>query len=163
FAEARAVKEEVKRCGFQLWVPWFRLHVGERDWAEALKIVDHYKNDKTTASYLRAVVYLRQGDAGRARPEVEVLRQAAQQRKHDVAEEAFLEALAHDAGSVRAALGLQVVCERQGRSQEAHRYADLAHKFWRRALARDFDAELSWLRHPPVRDDRTSKLPPGGD
>jgi glyoxylase-like metal-dependent hydrolase (beta-lactamase superfamily II) len=36
--------------------------------------------------------------------------------KHDVAEEAFLEALAHDAGSAKAAFGLQLLCERQGRS-----------------------------------------------
>src|SRR6266581_3146887 len=41
--------------------------------------------------------------------------------KLDVAEEAFLEALAHDAGSMRAAMGLQVLCERQNRSGEALR------------------------------------------
>jgi len=82
--------------------------------------------------------------------------------KLDVAEEAFLEALAHDAGSVRAALGLQVLCERQGRQQEAHRYADLARKCWKRASPTHFEAELDWLRHPPVRDDRTSSLPRPG-
>ena len=48
--------------------------------------------------------------------------------KLDVAEEAFLEALAHDTGSVRAAMGLQVLCERQGRLGEARRYAALAGK-----------------------------------
>src|SRR5215470_1166321 len=61
FAEARAIKAEAQRCGIHHWLPWFRLHAGERDWAEALKVVDHYKKDKTTASYLRAVLYLRQG------------------------------------------------------------------------------------------------------
>ena len=35
------------------------------------------------ASYLKALVYLRQGDVERARPEVEVLRQELQHRKHD--------------------------------------------------------------------------------
>ena len=41
-------------------------------------------------------------------------RRRCKRGKLDVAEEAFLEALAHDPGSVRAALGLQVLCERQG-------------------------------------------------
>jgi tetratricopeptide (TPR) repeat protein len=64
----------------------------------------------------------------------------------EVAEEAFLEALAHDPGSVRGALGMQVLCERQGRSEEARRFAELAHKCWSRADAKDFDAELADLR-----------------
>ena len=56
--------------------------------------------------------------------------------KMDVAEEAFLEALAHDSGSVRAAMGLQVLCERLGRTEEASRYSS-----WRRAgSCRDPDA-----------------------
>lgn len=71
---------------------------------------------------------------------------ALQGGKMDLAEEAFLEALAHDPGSVRGALGLQVLCERQGRSEEAQRYAVLAHRAWRRAEVRTFDAELATLR-----------------
>jgi len=60
--------------------------------------------------------------------------QAALDANHlEVAEEAFLEALAHDAGSVRGALGMQIVCERQGRSDEAAQFADLARRCWRRA------------------------------
>ena len=40
--------------------------------------------------------------------------------RFDVAEEAFLEALAHDPGSEYAGLpGMQVLCERQGRVEEA--------------------------------------------
>jgi tetratricopeptide (TPR) repeat protein len=58
----------------------------------------------------------------------------------DVAEEAFLEALAHDTGSVRAALGLQAISESQGRSSEASRYAELAERFWKHANPDDFDA-----------------------
>jgi tetratricopeptide (TPR) repeat protein len=61
--------------------------------------------------------------------------------KDDVAEEAFLESLAHDPGSVRAALGLQVLCERQGRSEEARRYGDLALRCWGRAEVRSLEAE----------------------
>ena len=58
---------------------------------------------------------------------------ALQAGKYDIAEEAYLEALAHDPGSVRAALGLQVMCERLGRTEEAQRYADLARRCWARA------------------------------
>jgi len=227
FTEARAIKEEAQRCGYHFWLPWFRLHVGERDWAAALKIVEHFQKgkeqDKVTASYLRAVLYLRQGDTSRAAPEVEVLRQAYQKRKRDrklelrlwetqglllcltgagdagvklleravqktkndyshhawgngayymevwgtgalmagkldVAEEAFLEALAHDPGSVRAALGLQVVCERLHRGDEARRYAALAHKSWSRAARQHFEAELAALRQPAALGEKTSRL-----
>jgi tetratricopeptide (TPR) repeat protein len=199
FREARAVKEEAWKAGARHWLAWFRLHLAERDWGEAQKVVEQYrKTDKVTAGYLAAVLYLKRGDAARAAPEVEVLRQANQERKGDrqreyrlwetlgllqcrtgdadgglkllaqaaerskgdyahhawgngssymeswglgalwagragVAEEAFLEALAHDPGSVRAALGLQVLCERQGRTEEAGRYAELARRCWRRA------------------------------
>ena len=162
------------------------------NWKEALKIADHIgKNDKRQASWMRALVYLKQGDCARALPEVEVLQHAAaknkndrqlelqllevqglylartgsadaglkllarvvdrlkndynhhswgngayymeswgvaalQAGKYDVAEEAYLEALAHDPASVRAALGMQVLCERLGRTEEAQRFSDLA-------------------------------------
>ncbi len=212
FAEARAIKEEAKAAGFKQWLPWFRLHLAERDWDEALKIAEQYrKTDKTMASYLTALVYLKQGEPTRALPEIEVLQLAYRDRKNDkqleyrlweteglymcqvgdpdvglrllakaadrsksdyghhawgngayfmetwgiaalhshrdaIAEEAFLEALAHDPGSVRAALGLQVLCERQGRADEAVRYADLARRCWVRAESRYFHAELAALR-----------------
>lgn len=64
----------------------------------------------------------------------------------DIAEEAFLEALAHDAGSVRGALGMMVVCERQGRSEEMNRFAELAQRCWRKADAGLIQAELEYLR-----------------
>jgi Tfp pilus assembly protein PilF len=202
----------VWNAGLRHWQPWFRLHLAERDWAEALKVVDNFrKNDKLTASYMTALTYLRMGDIARANAEVEVLRQARQDKKNDrqlerrlnetlgltlcqtggadsgvkllaknvegtkndyshhawgngayymeawgigallgnkpdVAEEAFLEALAHDPGSVRAALGMQILCERQGRTQEAAAFAELAHRCWRKADPGLLDAELAWLR-----------------
>ena len=55
--------------------------------------------------------------------------------KDDVAEEAFLEALAHDHGSVRAALGMQALCEKQGRSDEALKFGELARRCWAKADA----------------------------
>src|SRR5439155_12617734 len=66
--------------------------------------------------------------------------------KYDVAEEAFLEALAHDPGCFHAALGLQVMCEKLGRTEEAARYAELAQRSWRRAAPSDVVRELELLR-----------------
>jgi tetratricopeptide (TPR) repeat protein len=191
---------------------WFYLHLGERDWAAALKVADDlHKGDRLNASYLRALVYLKKGEPQRAEPEVRVLQEAYAKRRHDktlearlwetqgllmcqqgaadgglkllqravdrtknsyghhawgngayymeawgvaalgagrldVAEEAFLEALAHDAGNARAALGLQVLCERQGRSEEAARYAAVAQRGWRRAAPGALETELAALR-----------------
>lgn len=212
YKQARALKSEVQGYGFKHWLPWFRLHLAERDWAEALKVAEQFrKTDKVMASYLAALVYLKQGNPERAAPEVEVLQHAYRTGKSnkqlefrlfevegllmcqtgaadaglkllfknvdkskddyshhawgngayymetwgsaalacgkdDVAEEAFLEALAHDPGSARAALGLQVLCERQGRSDEVGRYAELAQKCWRRADPNALETELAALR-----------------
>lgn len=71
---------------------------------------------------------------------------ALQCGKLDVAEEAFLEALAHDPGSARGAMGMQILCELQGRTEEATRFADLARRFWARAEVRTFDTEFAFLR-----------------
>jgi tetratricopeptide (TPR) repeat protein len=212
FRQAHAIKDEMKSYGMESRLPWFRLALAERDTKEALRIAEQFrKDDKATAAYLSALVYLRQGNAARAAPDVEVLRQAFQEKKTDrlledrvaetqgillcatgavdaglsvlaraadksktdyghhawgngaylmevwgtaalhanrlpVAEEAFLEALAHDPGSVRAALGLQVLCERLGRTEEAERYRALAGRCWRRADDHCLAAELASLR-----------------
>jgi len=55
------------------------------------------------------------------------------------AEEAFLEALAHDAGSVRGALGMQALCDRLGRSDEAKRFGQVAERCWAKADRKSFD------------------------
>src|SRR5260370_19407592 len=75
---------------------------------------------------------------------------ALQAHKTEMAEEAFLEALAHDPGSVRAALGLQVLCEKLGRTDEAERYAELAKRCWAKADSRCLDAELAEMHGQPV-------------
>jgi hypothetical protein len=215
FAEARAIEAEERAIEFKSWLTWFKLHLAERDWDGAAKIIDEYRreknSDKALASYLAALLYLKQGDPLRAQPEVEVLQQVYQERKNDrqlefrlwetqglllcqtgaadvglkllsraverskndyshhawgngayymeawgiaalqtgkedVAEEAFLESLAHDPGSVRAALGMQVLCEHQGRTEEASRFADLARRCWKQAEPRSLEAELAALR-----------------
>jgi Tfp pilus assembly protein PilF len=215
FAEARAVKADERACGYKPWQLWFQLHLAERDWAEAQKVIDEMrktsKNDKTTPAYFTALLYLKKGDAARALPEIEVLQHAARERRNDktlelhigetqgwymcqtgdadaglkllaravektkddyrhhswgngayymetwgvaalqasretIAEEAFHEALAHDAGSARAALGMQVLCEHQGRTEEAQRFADLARRCWLRADSGCLTSELIALR-----------------
>ncbi|MCE9566453.1 MAG: hypothetical protein K8U57_30890 [Planctomycetes bacterium] len=55
------------------------------------------------------------------------------------AEEAFQEALAHDAGSVRGALGLWALCERLGRTEEAASCLKLAQRLWAKAAPKDFE------------------------
>jgi tetratricopeptide (TPR) repeat protein len=64
----------------------------------------------------------------------------------DVAEEAFLEALAHDSRSVVGAVGMRVVCERQHRTEEAGRFAELASRCWPKADAGKLDQLLESLR-----------------
>jgi Tfp pilus assembly protein PilF len=71
---------------------------------------------------------------------------ALQAGKLDQAEEALLEALAHDPGSACAALGLQVLCENRGRTEEAARYAELARKCWRRADENCLAQQLAAIR-----------------
>jgi hypothetical protein len=214
YKEAHVVKEKCEKLKFDQKGHWFRLYLGERDWEGALKIANSYTKDKLTAAYMRALIYLRQGDIERAAPEVTVLQEAFPAKRNDrglelrlwevqgllaccrgeegglkllaktvektkddynqhawghgayhmeawgigalkanrldVAEEAFLEALAHDSGSARGALGMQVVCERQHRDEEAHRFAELAQRCWRRADAGVLQAELQYLRGEPV-------------
>src|SRR5262249_31399738 len=73
---------------------------------------------------------------------------ALKSNRLDVAEEAFLESLAHDSGSVHGALGMSVVCERLGRTEESLRFADPAQRCWRRADAGCTQIELTALRTP---------------
>jgi hypothetical protein len=60
--------------------------------------------------------------------------------------EAFQEALAHDAGSVRGALGMWAVCDRLGRADEAARYLKVAKRCWAKAAPADFERLKDELR-----------------
>lgn len=215
FEEARKIKKICEGHKFNHDIPWFRLHLAERDFDAALSIANSFgkRKDKTMASYLRALVYLKKGEPDRAAPEVAVLSEAYatgrankdlelrlwetqgqllcqkgdadaglkllaktvektkdEYRYHawghgsyymetwgiaalrcgrlEVAEEAFLEALAHDAGSVRGALGMMIVCQRQGREEESLRFAELAQKCWRRADTGCIQVELTDMQSP---------------
>jgi tetratricopeptide (TPR) repeat protein len=222
FSEAREIEKECQANKYRLNIPFFRLHLAERDYGAALQVAETVRKgegrrlfrrggDKVLASYMSALVYLKQGDPTRALPEIEVLQTAQRNRKNDrglelnlwetqglylcqtgagatglkllaktvertkndfshhswgngayymeawgvgaliagkldVAEEAFHEALAHDPGSVRAALGMQIICERTGRLEETERYAALARRCWNRADPGRLQTELSALR-----------------
>ena len=212
FQEAREIKKICESHNYKFQLPWFRQHLAERDWDQALKVARQFKkSDKITASYLTALVYLKKGEPERAAAEVEVLQEAFRHKRNDkqlqrrlwetqgilqcqrgeadaglkllakavnktkddyghhawgqgayymeawgiaalqagnldVAEEAFLETLAHDTGSVRGALGMQILCERQGRSEEALRFGELAQRCWRRADPGRLQQELVALR-----------------
>jgi tetratricopeptide (TPR) repeat protein len=224
FREAREVVRECRANNYNgpsTRELTFRLCLAERDFDGALDAVEviriggvkgkRGRADKTTASYLAALVCLKHGEPARALAEIEVLQNALRENKSDkrlesrlyetqglylcmtgdgtaglkllqktvdktkdnyghhswgngsyymeawgigalcagkldVAEEAFQEALAHDAGSVRGALGMQVVCERQGRAEEIERYAALARRCWSKADSGRLDAELAAMR-----------------
>ncbi|MCS7047066.1 MAG: hypothetical protein NZO58_11980, partial [Gemmataceae bacterium] len=72
FKEARACRAHCEKLGIYHRNHWFRLHVAERDWEEAEKIINHFKGDKLQTAYYRAVLNLRKGDLERAAPEVNV-------------------------------------------------------------------------------------------
>src|SRR5262249_55231132 len=81
FPEARAIKAEMEATGFKSWLAWSKLHLAERNWPELLRVADLCRReDKTTAAYLAGLACLRQGDAARALPEIEVLQEAFHRR-----------------------------------------------------------------------------------
>lgn len=79
-----------------------------------------------------------------------------------IAEEALLEALAHDPGSVRAALGLHALCTRLNRTAEAAHYDELAKRFWKRADVEAFMAlREEFAKIIPVAPLKVSSPEPG--
>lgn len=218
FAEAKKIKKEAIGYGYHFRPEWFRMAVAEKDWAEAKKVVQHYrKSDKQLAAYYAAILALEQGHAKQAAAEVDVLRQATKSKRNRAqelrqweaqgrlmcqtgqgeagaklikrtvdktvndysahswgggayymeawgvaaleaglaaqADDAFQEALAHDAGSVRGALGMWALAQRLGKPDEAARYLKVARRCWAKADAKDFER---------LRDDfarRAAKVP----
>ncbi|MBM3980356.1 MAG: hypothetical protein FJ304_08730 [Planctomycetes bacterium] len=94
------------------------------------KIVDATKNDFYHHAWGNGAVYMESWGIG-----------ALEAGDAVAAEEAFQEALAHDAGSVRGALGLWALCDRLGRTEEADRYLKLARRVWAKADPKDFAAQ----------------------
>src|SRR5262249_26122332 len=84
FAEGKAIEAEGRSVGYRQLMPWYRLHLAARDYDEALKLAgEQRRGDKTTSSYLTALVYLKKGDTARALGEIEVPQNAYASRKQD--------------------------------------------------------------------------------
>jgi pentatricopeptide repeat protein len=99
------------------------------------RAVDQGKNDYSQHAWGNGSYYMERWGLG-----------ALKAGKLDVAQEAYLEALAHDAGCARAALGLQVLSEHNGQQEEANRYANLARRCWSKADPGVLEKELAELR-----------------
>ena len=93
------------------------------------KLVDNTKNDFGHHAWGNGAIYMESWGIG-----------ALEAGNVSETEEAFQEALAHDTGSVRGALGLWAMCERLGRTEEAERYMKLARRLWEKADPKDFAA-----------------------
>ena len=91
------------------------------------KLIDATKNDFGHHAWGNGAVYMESWGVG-----------ALEAGNATEAEEAFQEALAHDTGSVRGALGLWALCERLGRTEEAERYMKVARRVWAKADPKDF-------------------------
>src|SRR5262245_8041528 len=51
YQEARKIKAEAEKGDYKHWQPWFRLHLGERDWKALQTVIDHHrKRDKSTGA-----------------------------------------------------------------------------------------------------------------
>lgn len=116
---------------------WLQCQCGQGDEGLKLfkKLIDQTKNDFGHHAWGGGATYM------------EVWGVAALQAGKPVeAEEAFQEALAHDAGSVQGALGLWATCTSIGRSDEAARYMKLAQKCWAKADPADFERLKNHMR-----------------
>jgi tetratricopeptide (TPR) repeat protein len=150
------------------------LEAAETEIAAMQKAFEKNKKDKKTGNYLletEGILKCRQGDVDEGLKKLQQLStwsandfgahawghgayfmetwglEALRANRLDVAEEAFQEAIAHDpSGSVRGALGMQIVCERQSRAEEAKLFADLALRCWRSADAGCIESELAAMR-----------------
>lgn len=117
----------------RLWEVQGRYHCQKGDGEAGLKIlkklVDSTKNDFGHHAWGNGAVHMEAWGIG-----------ALEAGSALDAEEAFQEALAHDTGSVRGALGMWALCERLGRAEEAARYLKVAHRVWARAATKDFES-----------------------
>jgi tetratricopeptide (TPR) repeat protein len=126
-------KKADKNLERRLWEVQGRLLCQKGDAEAGLKLlkklIDATKNDFGHHAWGNGAVYMESWGLG-----------ALEAGNATEAEEAFQEALAHDAGSVRGALGLWALCERLGRTEEAERYMRLARRVWAKAEPKDFAA-----------------------
>ena len=84
FREAAEIRDIATGHGYKFTQSWFRMLLGQRDWAAADKIIaEQRKSDKVLASYMAAIAAFAKGDTAKAAAEVDVLRQVRQTKKND--------------------------------------------------------------------------------
>ena len=119
-------KKADRRMEQRLWEVQARLMCQQNSGVEGLKLmqrcVDKSKDDYYAHAWGHGAYFMEQWGIA-----------ALEAGNATVAEEAFLEALAHDAGSVRGALGMEALCNRLGRTEEAQRFASVAERCWSKA------------------------------
>jgi tetratricopeptide (TPR) repeat protein len=130
--QASATKKENGKAAYRLWEVQGRLQcqTGNGDAGMKLfkRIIDKTKDDFGHHAWGGGAYYMEQWGVS-----------ALEAGLAEQAEEAFQEALAHDAGSVRGALGLWALCEHLGRTDEAERYMKVAKRCWAKAAPADFE------------------------
>lgn len=130
--QASTMKKDGGTASYRLWEVQGRLECqtgnGEAGMKLFKRIIDKTKDDFNHHAWGGGAYYMEQWGVG-----------ALEAGMADQAEEAFQEALAHDAGSVRGALGLWALCDRLGRNDEAERYMKVAKRCWSKAAPADFD------------------------
>lgn len=136
--QAQQTKKSDKTIERRLWEAQGRLLCQKGDGEAGLKLlkqlVNATKNDFSHHAWGNGAVYMESWGVG-----------ALECGNAVEAEEAFQEALAHDAGSVRGALGMWALCEKLGRTEEADRYLKLARRVWAKADSKDFAALQSTM------------------
>jgi tetratricopeptide (TPR) repeat protein len=143
-------KKNDKEMESRLWEVQGRLMCQQGSGDAGLKLmqraVDKNKDNYTAHSWGHGAYHMEQWGIG-----------ALEAGNATIAEEAFLEALAHDSGSVRGALGMQALCQRLGRTEEAQRFGAVAHRCWSKAdrklfelLAEEMAAKAKHVPHQAV-------------
>ena len=143
-------KKNDREMESRLWEVQGRLMCQQGSGDAGLKLmqraVDKNKDNYTAHSWGHGAYHMEQWGIG-----------ALEAGNAAIAEEAFLEALAHDSGSVRGALGMQALCNRLGRTEEAQRFGAVARRCWNKAdqklfesLAEDMTAKAKHVPHQAV-------------
>ena len=131
--QAQQSRKGDRRFEQRLWEVQGRVQCLTGAGVEGLKVlqraVDRGKNEYTDHAWGGGAYYMEAWGIG-----------ALDAGNAEVAEEAFLEALAHDTGSVRAAVGMEALCHRVGRNDEARKFAALADRLWSKAAPIDLAA-----------------------
>jgi tetratricopeptide (TPR) repeat protein len=131
--QAQQTKKGDRRLEQRLWEVQGRLLCqtgsGEAGLKLLQRVVEKTKNDYTHHAWGNGAVYMEAWGVG-----------ALDAGNADQAEEAFLEALAHDAGSCKAALGMSALCGRLGRPDEGRKFETMARRLWAKADPRDYEA-----------------------